>query len=118
MQQELFDPRGRSSRRAGPARTRLRHVLPAALCLMGLAAAGTAQAIEFGPFSLTGFAKASAGWVSNGCENCQRDPDATRHFIWADDIVFGRKFGGLTTDSVQIQPTLGGRHSLGGVLFL
>ena len=112
MQQELFDPRGRTTRRAGPARTRLSSVLSAAVCLLGLGAAGTAQAIEFGPFSLTGFAKASAGLVSNGCEGCQRDPDAARHFIWADDIVFGKKFGGLGTDSVQIQPTLGVKFDL------
>jgi hypothetical protein len=80
--------------------------------VLGLGAGSAAQAFEFGPFSLTGFAKASAGWVSNGCEDCQRDPQAGRHFIWADDLAFGKKFGGLTTDSVQIQPTLGVKFDL------
>ncbi len=87
--------------------------LPVALGLLALAAtSGTAQAFEYGPFSLTGFAKVSAGRVSNGCEDCQRDPTASRHFIWADDLAFGKRYGGLNTDSVQIQPTLGLKFNL------
>ncbi len=83
-----------------------------ALCVLGLGATAAAQAFEAGPFSLTGFAKVSAGRVSNGCEGCQRDPQAGRHFIWADDLAFGKKYGGLNTDSVQIQPTLGAQFDL------
>ena len=29
------------------------------------------QAVDFGPFSLTGFAKAASGRVSDYCEECQ-----------------------------------------------
>ena len=112
MQQEIFRPRGRPARRAERPRRLGRSALPAALCALGLSAGTAAQALEVGPFSLTGFAKASAGWVSNGCEGCQRDPAAGRHFVWADDLVFGKKYGGLTTDSVQIQPTLGVKFDL------
>jgi hypothetical protein len=83
-----------------------------ALGVLGLAAATAAQAFEYGPFSLTGFAKASVGRVSNGCEGCQRDPLANRHFIWADDLVYGKEYGGLKTDSVQFQPTLGVKFDL------
>jgi len=78
----------------------------------GLGATPVAQAFELGPFSLTGFAKASVSHISNGCEDCQRLPEAPRHFIWADDIAFGAEFGGLTTDSLQVQPTLGVKFDL------
>ena len=111
MQQELIRPRGRSVHQAGQPRQLVRTALQLALCALGLGA-GTAQAFEYGPFSLTGFVKAGAGYVSNGCEGCQRDPLAARHFIWADDLVFGKKYGGLTTDSVQFQPTLGAKFDL------
>ncbi|MFY7974376.1 MAG: hypothetical protein ACOVOT_08115 [Rubrivivax sp.] len=112
MQQELFRPRGTPARQLGQPRRLGRSLLPVALCVLGLGAATTAQAFEYGPFSLTGFIKAGISRVSNGCEDCQRDPNAGRHFIWADDIVFGRPYGGLTTDSVQVQPTLGVKFDL------
>jgi hypothetical protein len=83
-----------------------------ALCLAGLGCSQAALAFEWGPLSLTGFAKVSASHVSNGCEGCQREPEANRHFLWADDIVFGKRYGGLTSDSVQIQPTLGLKFDL------
>ncbi len=112
MQQEFPRPPGPTARRADPPKRLAGRLLPVALCVAGLGASSAARAFEFGPFSLTGFAKASISQVSNGCEGCQREPDAPRHFVWADDIVFGKKFGGLTTDSVQIQPTLGVKFDL------
>jgi hypothetical protein len=112
MQQALLPPPGTPARRADRPQRLSARLLPVALCAAGLGAAPAAQALEFGPFSLTGFVKASAGYVSNGCDDCQRDPEANRHFIWADDIVFGRKFGGLGTDSIQVQPTLGVKFDL------
>jgi hypothetical protein len=112
MQQELFRTRVGKARQAGhPRRVRL-GILQAALCVLSLGAVSSAQAIEYGPFSLTGFAKLSAGVVSNGCERCQRDPDAGRHFIWADDIAFGKPFGRMETHSLQIQPVLGVKFDL------
>jgi hypothetical protein len=112
MQQELFRSRLTTARRAGQPRPLVRRALPVALCVLGLGAATATHAFEYGPFSLTGFAKASAGWISNGCKDCQRDPEAGRQFIWADDLAFGRKFGGTSTDSVQIQPVLGVKFDL------
>jgi len=103
------EPRSRlAERRTRPAR----RLTAFALCMAGLGLSPLAQAFEWGPFTLTGFAKASVSHVSNGCKGCQREPDTNRHFVWADDIVFGKDYGGLTTDSVQIQPTLGVRFDL------
>ena len=112
MQQDILRPPGTAARRAAPPTRPARRWLPVALCVAGLGAASAAGAFEVGPFSLTGFVKASVSRVSNGCEDCQRDQQASRHFIWADDLVFGRKFGGLTTDSIQVQPTLGAKFDL------
>ena len=120
MQQDIHRPRGTPLRHAGQPRRPVRSALsvalaaalPLTLSLLGLGAATPAQAFEYGPFSLTGFAKLSVGRVSNGCDGCQRDPEAGRHFIWADDIVYGRKYGGLNTDSLQIQPVLGLKFDL------
>ncbi len=84
----------------------------AAVLVLSLGAASAAQAYELGPFSLTGFAKASVGRVNAGCEDCQREPEAGRHFIWADDIAYGKRYGGLNTDSLQIQPVLGFKYDL------
>jgi hypothetical protein len=112
MQHELLRPRRLTARQAGQARRLVRSALPAALCVLGLGAATSAHAFEVGPFSLTGFAKVNLGYVSNGCEGCQRDPTAIRHFIWADDLVYGKKFGGLARHDVQIQPTLGVKFDL------
>ncbi len=108
MQQELLRPRGNPVRRAVTPRRFVR----GALFVLGLGAATAAQAFEYGPFSLTGFAKVSLGSVSNGCKGCQRDPSAARHFIWADDLAYGKEYGGLATHSVQIQPILGVKFDL------
>ena len=106
MHQALHRPQGTPAHRARQPAGLVRSALPAALCMLGLAGTPAAQAFELGALSLTGFAKVSVSRASNGCEFCQREPDASRQFIWADDLVFGKKFGGLTTHSVQIEPTL------------
>ena len=108
MQQEFSRPRVTSSHRAGQPR----RLLLSALIAVGAGGPAGVHAFELGPFSLTGFAKVNVGRVSNGCQDCQRDPAAGRHFIWADDIVYGKKYGGLNTHSVQIQPTLGVKFDL------
>ncbi len=89
-----------------------RRALPLALSLLALGAATAAQAFEYGPFSLTGFATLNLGLVSNGCENCQRDAAAVRQFAWADDLVYGKEFGRLEKHDVQFQPTLGVKFDL------
>ena len=112
MQQAILRPQGIPARRAGQSTRLLRQALPWALSMLALGTTTAAQAIDFGPFSLTGFAKVSLSHASNGCDDCQRDLQAGRHFIWADDVAFGKKFGGLTSHSVQIQPTLGVKFDL------
>ncbi len=99
-------PAQRSGNTSGPSRRGRLLALPLALLALGLGTAPAARAFELGPFSLTGFVKVGVSHASNGCKDCQREPDAGRHFIWADDVAFGRKFGGLSSHSVQIQPTL------------
>jgi hypothetical protein len=107
MQQELFRQPGTAARQTRPASRRVRRTLPLALCVLGLGATSAAHAFEYGPFTLTGFAKVNLGSVNNGCKRCQVDPEAGRHFIWADALVYGKEYSGLETHSVQIQPTLG-----------
>ena len=79
-----------------------------------LALSGPASAIDFGPFSLTGFAKAEATRVSPYCKdnNCQRDPLASKEFPWADELVQGKPFGAGTTHVTLVQPYLGFKYDL------
>lgn len=112
MQHHILSPRGTPVRHAAQPRRAPRRALSLALCLAGLATATAVQAFEAGPFSLTGFVKLGVGRVSNGCEGCQRDPQAGRHFVWADDLVYGKAYGGLMTDSTQVQPILGAKFDL------
>ena len=64
-----------------------------------LGLSGSAYAIEFGPFSLTGFAKVDVTRVSSYCplEDCQVEKFAGRHFIWSDAMVQGVGYGAATT---------------------
>ena len=112
MQQATLPSRATPARRAGLPVRMARSALPAALCVLGIGASTAAQGFEIGPFSLTGFAKVSLSHTSNGCDECQREVGAPRHFIWADDIAFGKKFGDLGSHSVQIQPNLGIKFDL------
>ncbi len=108
MQHDSFRPRGTPAQRVSqPAR-----LVRCAVLMLGLGAVTAAQAFEYGPFSLTGFIKANVGRVNAGCEDCQREPDAGRHFIWADDVAYGKRYGGVDTGDVQIQPTLGFKYDL------
>lgn len=79
-----------------------------------LGLSGSAYAIEFGPFSLTGFAKVDLTRVSSYCplEDCQVEKFAGRHFIWADEMVQGVGYGAATTHVWQFQPYLGVKFDL------
>jgi hypothetical protein len=81
-------------------------------CAIGLA--GQAAAVDFGPFSLTGFAKAEVTRVSPHCKDnlCQRLPLAQKDFVWADELVQGRPFGAATTHVTLFQPFIGFKTSL------
>lgn len=83
-----------------------------AAVLPALFAVGGAQAIDFGPFTLTGFAKVEATAISDYCADCQRDPLASKEFIWADELVQGRKFGTGHQTVTLFQPYLAAKFDL------
>jgi hypothetical protein len=108
----LVPPVPRRTTRPTQARAPL-STLGLAAALTALLAAAPAQAVDFGPFSLTGFVKLGLTSTTNVCEDCQRDPDATRHRVWADDIVFGKAFGTRESDVSLVQPYLSYKQDIG-----
>ena len=72
-----------------------------------------AQAIDFGPFSLTGFAKVEVQQASNQCVDCQRFPAEDRQRLWADELVPGRPYGAQTGHVTLFQPWLSAKFDLG-----
>jgi hypothetical protein len=79
-----------------------------------LALSGAASAIDFGPFSLNGFAKVDVTRVSSYCpqKECQVEQFASREFIWSDELVQGKAFGAGTTHVTLAQPYLGVKFDL------
>ncbi len=73
-----------------------------------------AHAIDFGPFSLTGFAKAEYGRYSSVCpkKDCQIDQFASKQFIWADELVQGKAYGAASTTVTLFQPYLAAKFDL------
>jgi hypothetical protein len=84
----------------------------AALTAAALLGGGAARAIDYGPFSLTGFAKAEGGRVSSLCKNCQVDATANKQFVWADELVQGRDYGSGNAHVTLFQPYLGAKFDL------
>jgi hypothetical protein len=85
-----------------------------ALLAASLALAQPAAAIDFGPFSLNGFGKAEVQRGTNVCTDCQREAGENRQRLWADDIVYGKRYGTETTHITLVQPYLGVKQDLGG----
>lgn len=85
----------------------------AAAAALGLA--GSAAAVDFGPFSLNGFAKGEASRVSSYCKDnsCQVDPQAQKEFVWADELVQGKGYGNGTASVTLVQFYLGAKQDLG-----
>lgn len=85
-----------------------RHPAPA----LGLAAAAAlalcapAQALEIGPWTISGFLKAETTRGSNICTDCQKEPNENRQREWADALVYGKKYGSETETTVLFQPYL------------
>ncbi|MFM2074179.1 MAG: hypothetical protein RJB34_484 [Pseudomonadota bacterium] len=79
------------------------------LLAMGLLLSPTAWAVDFGPFTLTGFAKAEVSRASNQCTDCQDKPGEGRHRPWADALAEGKPFGTANSDVTLFQPYLGTR---------
>ena len=77
-----------------------------------LAACSSSQAIEFGPFSLTGFAKAEVTSVSDYCPDCQLERNENKQRFWADELVQGKRYGRGSTHVTLFQPYLGVKFDL------
>jgi len=109
MHHNSFDKKCAAKPTAGGVRRRTSWALATTLAL-----SGTASAIDFGPFSLTGFAKVDVTRISSKCppERCQVDKFAGREFIWADELVQGQPAGAGTTHVTLAQPYLGVKFNL------
>jgi hypothetical protein len=94
------------------AMTALARACAAATAALGLAS--PASAIDFGPFSLTGFAKVDVTRISSECplKDCQVEKFASREFIWSDELVQGVGYGAGTTHVTLFQPYLGAKFDL------
>jgi hypothetical protein len=77
--------------------------------VVGLLLSGAAAAVDFGPFSLTGFVKGEATRISSYCKDnsCQRDPLASKDYPWADELIQGKSYGAGTPTVTLVQPYLG-----------
>lgn len=103
------------ARASGPARPRrpARHQAWqhwAAALLAGSAA--SAQAIDFGPFSLTGFAKVEVTRGSNQCPNCGVNPGEGKDKVWADPLIPGARIQTRENKVTLLQPYLGVKFDL------
>lgn len=88
---------------------------PAAALLLGaLAALPSAWALDFGPFSLTGFAKVEFTHGSNQCPHCAVNPNEGKDKIWADPLIPGSTVEARGNKVVLLQPYLGVKHKLPG----
>lgn len=72
-----------------------------------------ATALDFGPFTLTGFLKNEVVRSSHQCPGCQVEPLENKQRAWADALVSGAPYGARTTQVVLFQPWLGANFDLG-----
>lgn len=77
------------------------------LLSMGIVAAPASWAVDFGPFTLTGFAKAEISRASNQCSDCQLNMGESRHRPWADALAEGKPYGTGESKVTLFQPYLG-----------
>lgn len=100
------------------SRPRARSAAPRRLMHLGLVAAAllpatASHALDFGPFTLNGFAKAEFSRVSNSCPECQRFPDENKQRFWADELVPGTEYKTREVHVTLAQPYLGIKFDLG-----
>ena len=102
------------ARRTPPAASPARGWLPRCLVAAVIASPAASLALDFGPFTLTGFAKVEATQVSTYCKDssCQREPLASKEFPWADELVQGKAYGAGTTHVTLFQPYLAFKYAL------
>jgi predicted porin len=98
------------------------------LLVAGLLASGVSSAVDFGPFTLNGFAKLEVSRASKVCGGgsvnnlntagdtnstaCQLFPGENRERPWADALVLGREFGNKSGHITLAQPYLGVKFDL------
>lgn len=73
---------------------------------LGLLAGQNVGAVDFGPFTLTGFAKAEVSRASNQCADCQLNLGESRHRPWADALAEGKEYGSKGGKITLFQPYL------------
>ena len=78
--------------------------------------AGSAQAIDFGPFSLTGFAKAELTPVWPYCDDCQVARGEDKQRFWADQLRQDKTYGSHLAHVTLFQPYLGVKKEVGNGL--
>ena len=88
-------------------------LLRTALALVGAVLASPSQAVDVGPFSLTGFGKVEFTRVANDCADCQRFKDENKQRFWADELVPGREYKNREHHVTLFQPYLGAKFDLG-----
>jgi len=93
--------------------TRSKLAAALAALLAGPLATSPAHALDWGPFSLTGFAKAEITRGSNQCVDCARFPAEDKQRLWADELVPGRPYGTRENHVTLVQPYLGAKFDLG-----
>lgn len=71
------------------------------------------HAVEYGPFTLTGFAKLDATRASNQCTDCQRFPNEGKQRLWADELVPGKAYNTQNSHVLLMQPWLAANFDLG-----
>jgi predicted porin len=118
-----------AARRLVPSAGMARHRgLRVALAIGTLSVSTLSQALDFGPFSLNGFAKAEVSRTSKICGGgpvnslssigdpassaCQLFAAENRERPWADALVPGREFGTKTGNITLAQPYLGVKFDL------
>lgn len=106
---------GRTENRlAAPSRRPLRgRVFRLSLLSAAMMASAAGHAVEYGPFTLNGFAKAEVQNGSNHCLDCQRFPNEDKQRFWADELVPGREYKTTETHVTLLQPYLGVKFNLG-----
>lgn len=72
------------------------------------------HALDYGPFTLTGFFKVDVTRGSNQCPDCQVFPGEDKQRVWADEILPGAKYGTETSTTTLFQPYLGANFNIGG----
>jgi hypothetical protein len=77
------------------------------VAISSLFVAGSVFAVDFGPFTLTGFAKVEVSRASNQCSNCQLNANEDRHRPWADALAPGVSYGTSGRHLTLFQPYIG-----------